>query len=256
MFRFAARPTLLAALAGMLGLIPAHVASATAILPGFDLLHTPAGAATLDITALGVGPVAFQSRTLAPPNPIAPPNPVLPGNTDTIVERLTGLPPGGTGTIDIELVALSLVSVDPVDVGGTLFDVFVLLAAGPPSPGQINVLTNVGGEGNFDAVSDVFFEVTLAEVGNPLNQTAISGQQALLQSTGTGWSHNQPPLHPPNPAYPSGDFYADSPWTFSVTGNASGTISFVSANTVPEPSTFVLAGLGLLGIGWRRRKRT
>ncbi len=53
------------------------------------------------------------------------------GNTDTIVLRKDGIgpfgPPSGTGTIDIELVALSLVSVNPVDLtplGGPFIGVF------------------------------------------------------------------------------------------------------------------------------------
>ena len=47
-------------------------------------------------------------------------------NTDTIVERITGIGPlnvGDRGTVDIELVALSLVSVSPITIGGVDFDV-------------------------------------------------------------------------------------------------------------------------------------
>ena len=48
----------------------AEVASATAILPGFDLWHTPAGQATLDIP--GVGIVPLQSRNLISAQPRSP----------------------------------------------------------------------------------------------------------------------------------------------------------------------------------------
>jgi len=104
----------------------------------------------------------------------------------------------------------------------------------------------------FDATSDLFFDVTLAEVAKPGNQTVFGGQHVVMQSSNTPWSHDRPPLYPSDPAFPSGDFYAASPWTFSVNvaGDATGTISFVAASvaSVPEPSTSILAALGLLSL--------
>jgi hypothetical protein len=80
-------------------------ASADPILPGFDYFATPPGGAFVD---LGGGPIPLQGVPL--------PNFAL-GLTDTVVARMDpGPPAGGTGIIDIELVALHLRSVNPIDV--------------------------------------------------------------------------------------------------------------------------------------------
>jgi hypothetical protein len=81
---------------------PAHAA---AILPGFDYFTTPPGGAFVD---LGMGPIPLVGVPL--------PNMSL-GVTDTVVARMDpGPPEGGTGIIDIELVALHLRSVAPIDL--------------------------------------------------------------------------------------------------------------------------------------------
>lgn len=98
-----------AALVGGLSL-GGSTAVADPILPGFDYFLTPAGGAAVD---LGFGPIPLEGVPL--------PNMTL-GLTDTVVARMDpGPPEGGTGLIDIELVALHLKSVAPVDltpVGG------------------------------------------------------------------------------------------------------------------------------------------
>ena len=79
-------------------------AHASVIGPGFDYFTTPPGGAFVD---LGMGPIPLQGIPL--------PNMAL-GLTDTVVARMDpGPPEGGTGLIDIELVALHLRSVAPVD---------------------------------------------------------------------------------------------------------------------------------------------
>jgi hypothetical protein len=83
----------------------AGAAHADPILPGFDYFLTPPGGAFVD---LGMGPIPLQGVPL--------PNMSL-GLTDTVVARKDpGPPEGGTGIIDIELVALHLRSVNPIDV--------------------------------------------------------------------------------------------------------------------------------------------
>jgi len=90
---------------------------ASSISPGFDLFSTTS--AEVDLTGIGLGVVPLDGK------------PFGPGDTDTIVERLDGIdplePPAGNGIINIELVALQLKSVDPVDLtplGGPFVGVF------------------------------------------------------------------------------------------------------------------------------------
>jgi len=101
--------------------------SASPIGPGFDLftsndaLGNSLGAA-VDLGALGLGIVDLRGvRFPFPPFPFPDPFPdpfLFP--VDTIVERLGNIdpfdPPGGVGTVDIEIVALHLVSVAPIDL--------------------------------------------------------------------------------------------------------------------------------------------
>ncbi|MEX0611696.1 MAG: PEP-CTERM sorting domain-containing protein [Pirellulales bacterium] len=84
-----------------------NAAIADPILPGFDYFFTPPGGAVVD---LGSGPIPLEGVPL--------PNMAL-GLTDTVVARMDpGPPEGGTGIIDIELVALHLKSVVPIDPDG------------------------------------------------------------------------------------------------------------------------------------------
>jgi hypothetical protein len=95
---------------GVVALIGGGMASADPILPGFDMFSTPPGGASVD---LGMGPIPLMGIPL--PN-------MAPGPVDTIVARMDpGPPPGGTATIDIELVALHLRSIVPGSfMGGDL----------------------------------------------------------------------------------------------------------------------------------------
>ena len=106
-----------------------NLARADEIFPGFDLFATapspPDPQTFVDLTIQSgglVGIVPLEGNLFGP------------GDTDTIVERLTGSGPlfpvpGGEATIEIELVALSLRSVSPIFIdpggGGAFFDMFV-----------------------------------------------------------------------------------------------------------------------------------
>lgn len=134
--------------------------------------------------------------------------PVGPGDTDTIVQRLgvaefpfegvnlwPGDPtPGTETTIDIELVALSLTSIDPVNVGGELFDVFVTQDPVNRSLGEMTLQHqwadsgNSNPEGTFDSVINAFIDVEFVPVGGGAGfQVDIDGLP--LESFDSFWSH-------------------------------------------------------------------
>ena len=111
---------LVSALAVLFTSITPPSASASALSEGFDFFQTTAPT-SVDLTGFGLGIVPLEG------NPIGGSF----GNTDTIVLRKDPIdplsPPSDMGTIDIELVALSLVSVNPVDLtplGGPFIGVF------------------------------------------------------------------------------------------------------------------------------------
>ena len=98
--------------------------------PGFDLFRTKEGSGSfINFTLDDFGPVDVGLVG----------NPILKGfegtNTDTVVRRNDSLDPGVIGTIPVELVALSLISVDPVKLNNDdLFDVKVTLGPSKVHP--------------------------------------------------------------------------------------------------------------------------
>lgn len=217
--------------------------SLAAINPGFDLLSTPPGGGVLP-HPMGGPPILLQGR------------PIGPGNTDTIVQRMGGLPPGGTGIIPAQLVALSLESVAPVQLGASFFDVFVDLDPAVASLGQLNITNHADpGGGMFDSFFDVFTRITATEVGNPSNVLVLT-QHDQITSQGSPWSHMKPQHYPENAQYPSGNFYPGVlPGTNVAVGiNHTGPHPHTDPSS-PEPSSVILALSGILACGLMKRRR-
>ena len=250
---FKARFTLALMCALMVGITfgDGDMALATPIEPGFDLFQTVTPGTVVDLGALGLTELEGV--------------PIGPGNTDTIVERLQGIDPfnvGDTATIQIELVALSLRSVAPVDIAGDLFDIFVVEL--PPLPVPIGTMTvrhDVADGGTFDASLPVNALLTFTQVGNPLI-TFNQGFFDVFLTLDGAWSHTASLGDVHNALFPAGDFFA------AVLPGTGGTPTIIDERALlnlhrvtpstPEPSSLMLFAAGLLavlGYGWRRRKQ-
>jgi hypothetical protein len=133
--------------------------------PGFDLLMTDPGSTSVDLSTIVGFPLQVQLQGV----------PFGPGGTDTIVERLDGADLtnlGGQATVDIELVALQLQSVQPVDLGGELFvlDVFAGREFGvPQQPGQMTIVREHEFGGSFQAQLPVQAQLIFSSLQQPSN---------------------------------------------------------------------------------------
>lgn len=173
------------------------------------------------------------------------------GDADTIVERLTFANLGlGPDTIDIELVALSLVSVGPVDLGfGAGFeDLFITLNTSSPSIQSTMTLSDTGEgspHGTFDWGINFSFDVIGSVGGFYLTIEQADIAIANWQHAPTGAPVIDGINHLLDGITENSDFWVDG----TVSGPLQGTLS-----TVPEPGTGVLVGVGLAGLAARRRR--
>lgn len=267
------------ALAVSLGL--GSTAWATAIDPGFDLFSTGPGA-FVDLSAVGLPPnVGLKGVPLGGGLGL--------GNTDTIVERKQGIdpfdPPGGLGTVDIELVALHLTSVAPVDLTplnmpGVFADLHVTInqngvIPGLPQPdqllpsiGQMEIRHTVAGGGDFDSCfgmmtdplgvcaalgvpgGGIYGDAIFTLVGgDPANLADVMFSQpasrVVLSGAGALWSHTPPPSYPESSLFPAGMFY---PGVDPITGAVVG-VEHVGPHPQTIPSTPEPASLSLLLLG-------
>jgi hypothetical protein len=240
-----------------------NAAHAESILLGSDYLETLPG--TFFDFGSPIGSVPLRGL---------PVNPGVLGTTDTIVQRradaiLPGV--GSTTTVPIELVQLSLVSVNPVTIGPLTYDVFVHLTPSTTSIGTMTIRhefpdngTSVP-EGTFDSFFDVFFTADFTEVGNPLNTFSVPGT-ARMEASGAPWSH-EPMLpaallvtglagdqnandHTSRPPLFSDDHVQQVLHTKVLGGPGVHLVGPAFAPdpfAVPEPSTLLL---GVIGFGW------
>jgi hypothetical protein len=238
-------------------------ATAGPINPGFDLFATDSPGTSATFTSPPFGVVNFVGVPLEPGL----------GNTDTIIQR-TGptIPSGGTGTFNIELVSLFLMSTAPVNIGGNFFDLYAVINKNglipglpqpdplPPSIGTLTIQTNSGAGGTFNSFFDVFVDIELTLPGHdprtPGNivQSMPSSDEGPFQATGT-WSQTAPPGYPNNPSFPSGGFYVGGRLV-EMGPMAMHTVD--PATMVPEPASLVLlavAGTALAGCVYRRRQK-
>lgn len=251
----------------LLSLTFAGVAGAsTDIAPGYDLFKTEAGSTFFFATVPNPQFVDFEGVPFGSFDFGGGPVPT--DDTDTIVERiqLADLS-GGPATIDIEIVALSLQSVDPVDFGfGAGFEtIFITLNTSSPST-QSQMTIQSGGEGSphgtFDSSLNLRFDVT-GSVGG-----FYATVEKTIDATNETWQHApttllQIPLvnHNLNGSDTSNDFWATGLVSHDD-GAGTAIHNVVSAGPpikVPALTSLgalLVGGLMTLGIAYRRSLRS
>lgn len=123
---------------------------------------------------------------------------------DAIIQRLPPqidppLFPGPPQQIEIELVALSLQSASPIDIGGTLFDIDIIAGPallppplGPFPPGFFTVFHNADGSGGFfDIFLPIFGDVIFTEQGQPTPFLVLPFETVVTGSE-IPWAHVAP----------------------------------------------------------------
>ena len=200
--------------------------------------------------------------------PLGPANPLMgvpigPGNTDTIVRRhancaLSLSTIGSQCTIPIEMVALQLVSVQPIGVR-------VRESPSLTSSGQMQISSDGSGNGGtFNSFFDVFFELSLDDGNTWQPQGPLH-----LNSVNTGWTTTEPLLlvdglvgdplanRHTNKGIdcPSGMRCVDFYLVGDVTEQHLDGSTHTARNAVPEPAGLPLVGLALalMAVGTGRR---
>jgi hypothetical protein len=260
-------------------------ANATLINPGFDLFHTPGdGSSYVDLGGFGLGNVILEGNRSLLGSGL--------GNTDTVVARKDPIDPfnlGDTGTIDIELVALSLQSVTPVDLTplggpfvGMLADMYITInhtqpyfdAQGNPvfdgtgvtnkfpnlpqpdmtllSTGTMTISHTTAMGGTFTSnFPNIFADAIFTVVGGDPNDLL----DIMLTSQAPAITLNSSGTwtHDKPDNYPTHPMFPDGDF-FIVDIDHEGPHQPDPA-IVSAPSTLVLLCLGLSVFGWSRRKK-
>tara|TARA_R110001592_G_scaffold229631_1_gene486297 strand:- start:204 stop:866 length:663 start_codon:yes stop_codon:yes gene_type:complete len=196
--------------------------------------------------------------------------PAGPGDSDTIIRRLHDASlslPGDTDVVDVELVGLSLQSVNPVSVGGEYYQVMVTLNPIMPTLGQMEITLDDATlpAGTFTAFFDLFVELALVEPSSHAVIQRLAGLPALHVEGSGYWTSRAPdgaltiigapgsPTANTHDPLSSGlfDFYIEDFVFDDGTNEAS--LTYAKNSVVPEPGTATLLCLGALGMGIKRR---
>ena len=250
---------------------PATPAVADLVMPGYDLFQslTPGtNFAGVDFRGVPLGSFDFGGTIGLQ----------AVGATDTIVQRLdsASAAPGGSSAIPIQLVALQLMSVMPVDFGLGLDSYFITLQSvrgGPDSTGRmtINFADPTPGPppppqpvaGTFSSFFDVFFDIRKGALDGPI---ALS-DHLVLTNDGALWSHYPADgslLIPGVNDLLNGDDHSNDffPIQAVVETHPTGAMHTViptgtGGPVVPEPSSFIMGAFGIMSgfaLAWRRRR--
>jgi hypothetical protein len=254
----------IAVIVAVMFLMPLAVHAVT-IVEGFDFWNTTEA----EVEILGVGMVPLKGLPFPPDNPFfpLPPIPIIGGALflnldrhgnevgpdsrhkvsqilrpdvtpfDTIVRRKAGVDISGVGSeadVPIEIVWLSLMSVNPIDIGFGLVDVYVGLTPGSQITGRMRLKSDVAegtaGTVNLGAIGDPIdtpphdFSLDLNALGLPVTYDVIFTHHSTLNI-----AHRENGLQS----------------VFHTQGTYA----------IPEPSSLLLLAAGLVGIIVFGRKR-
>ena len=174
------------------------------IPPGSDLWVTPPGLSHQDFSGTPLPVPGFDPFAGMMFFEGVPIDTLRFGQTDTIVNRLQEAnPSGGSATVDIEMVALSLQSVEPIALTAagvdSFFDVFVDLSVAPHEIGSMT-MDQIGPEGGtFDATLPVKPRFTFTPVDGIGDPIVVDGGMLNppmvidMGSNGAPWSSGGPP---------------------------------------------------------------
>ena len=173
----------------------------------------------------------------------APDIPSGPYGSNVIIERENDaeLPTvGSTDSIDIEIVALTLVSVDPVSIGGTLYDVMFELGDSDESPGTMVLYLEDSVGGHFNATDICVATIDITDtVGGTTTSTTENVQ--VTTTSPAGWS------------YPWR--IAPTSWSCACANDVYEPIIHFETLHIPEPFSIILLTLSLLGLHWIKRDK-
>ncbi|MEX0832268.1 MAG: hypothetical protein WD276_00105 [Actinomycetota bacterium] len=204
------KPAVALILALLWSLLPTMPAQAAPIGPGFDLFHTDPGTTNLDF---GPNPIPtdffgpnsdpFNGNVRFAGKPLETFMGNNVGDTDTIVQR-DASNPNPLDTVPIEIVALSLVSMQPITVtynGGQnqeLWNVNAGLGPNMQQPGQITINMPTGVGGTFDSQLPVVPRLTFTRLSDGSTRTLDPGVHVLV-AAGVPWRTGcqLPALHVP-----------------------------------------------------------
>jgi len=244
--------------------------AATSVNPGFDLFTT--SSAQFDFGPMGGGLQSFVGNPLGTFDFGGGVQSV--GSTDTIVQRIdtaqSGVdnvskmggsefypgPTAGEGVIDIELVALSLRSVNPIDIGGGAEIILATLSSDLGSEMLIKGLDSEGDpHGTFDSTLDLLILFTGQTTGNTFAFTVPK----TLVATDQLWRHaptGSPVIngvnHLLNTTDETNDFW---PVGLLIHDDGQGTEHVVTIVPLPAAAWMAVPLLGGLGVTQLIRRR-